>query len=158
MPSYIGIDPGAAGALATIFDDGCNKFSIHLYDYADAVLIRALLKSLTHATAVIEKAQAMPKQGVTSMFNYGTNYGRWLERLEICNVPYTFVTPAKWRKAMFDSMIVMADKKEMSRDLAVRLFPSVADRLSRKKDHGRAEALLLAEFCRREANKKVFLK
>jgi len=34
--------------------------------------------------------------------------------------------------------------------MAKRIFPSMIDRLKRKKDHNRADALLIAEACRRK--------
>ena len=46
-------------------------------------------------------------------------------------------------------MADMGKDKDASRLRAIQLFPVVANRLDRKKDDGRAEALLLAEYGRR---------
>jgi hypothetical protein len=41
------------------------------------------------------------------------------------------------------------DNKDSSRLAAMRLFPAMSEQLARKKDDGRAEAILLAEYARR---------
>ena len=53
-------------------------------------------------------------------------------------VPIISVTPAKWKKHFS-----LNNDAEKSRALAIRRFPGM-DTLARKKDHGRAEALLIA--------------
>jgi len=150
---YIGIDPGQTGAMAIIseavkvwdFDDfECIKWLKAISDQ----IIRGLSQDDVEAKAVIEKVNAMPKQGVSSTFKFGQNFGQWIGRLEALCIPFDYVTPAKWRKEIFDSM-PKGDTKAMSLDRARRLFPSMVPMLNRKKDHGRAEALLLAEYCRR---------
>lgn len=40
--------------------------------------------------------------------------------------------------------------KDGSRLVAMRLFPEASDRLHLKKHHGRADALLIAEFLRQQ--------
>lgn len=57
------------------------------------------------------------------------------------NIPYEEVLPKVWKKEMgLDS------DKEKSRALAIKLYPQCKDSLKRKKDHGRAEALLLLNY------------
>ena len=85
---------------------------------------------------VIEASQAMPGQGVRSMFSTGYGYGLWLGILAALQVPYTPVRPAVWKQALR-----LGKDKEQVRLRAQQLFPA-AD-LRRKKDHGWAEALLL---------------
>jgi crossover junction endodeoxyribonuclease RuvC len=58
-------------------------------------------------------------------------------------VPYTIVTPQKWKPAV--GVLKGADK-EASRQRALQLFPDQATNLARKKDHARADAMLLAYF------------
>ena len=143
MKAWIGIDPGATGACAIIWEDG--KVEVHDYDegycpfsWEDEVLF----------SAAIEKAMVMPKQGISSSGKFMTNYGRWLGRLQMAGIKVDIVTPQKWKKVMFDSA-PKQDPKEMARLRAIRLFPGLSMLLKRKKDHGRAEALLIAEYCRR---------
>jgi len=90
---------------------------------------------------VIEEGQAMPGQGVRSMFTCGFGYGVWIGVLVTLRLSYTPVRPALWKKAFS-----LGKDKEASRLRAMQLFPS-AD-LRRKRDHGRAEALLLAWYGR----------
>jgi crossover junction endodeoxyribonuclease RuvC len=145
MKIYIGIDPGASGAVAFIGIDEINVFD---FDEGDALGFLKFIRQGHTCKAVIEKVSAMPGQGVSSTFKFGTNFGQWIGRLEALGIPFDFVTPQKWKKAIFDSM-PKGDVKEMSRDRAIRLFPEMALHLKRKKDHNRAEALLLAEYARR---------
>tara|TARA_B110000211_G_scaffold144600_1_gene165009 strand:- start:145 stop:480 length:336 start_codon:yes stop_codon:yes gene_type:complete len=83
----IGIDPGLSGAIAILED---NKV-IELFDMpvmsdgkknkrqlnsAHLVkLIRDNIKDSQDITMVVEQVNAMPGQGVTSMFNFGQTFG-----------------------------------------------------------------------------------
>jgi hypothetical protein len=148
MKIYIGIDPGQTGAIAYI--RGIPSIA-EVFDFENSfecVTSLGLLSLEKEKKAMIEKAHAMPKQGVSSMFKFGTAYGRVIGWLEAQGIPFEFVTPAKWKKEIFDSM-PKTDQKSMSLDLARRLFPALGEKLKRKGDHNRAEALLLAEYCRR---------
>jgi crossover junction endodeoxyribonuclease RuvC len=154
MVIYIGIDPGQTGAIAFLSDRE-STLSNKVFDFEDGnalAWLKTVGREITHgsmrAKAVLEKVSAMPKQGVSSTFKFGTNYGQWIGRLESLGISFDFVTPQKWKKAMFDSM-VKGDLKEMALDRARRLLPNMADRLKRKKDHGRAEALLMALYAMR---------
>ena len=81
----------------------------------------------------------MPGQGVSSTWTTGYGFGVWLGVLAALALPHTRVRPAIWKRAMG-----LGKDKEQARLRAIQLFPS-AD-LRRKKDHGRAEALLLAWY------------
>ena len=150
---YIGIDPGKTGAMAVIF--GEVRFEVYDFEDQNALLLLRDLYidplGVYRIRAVIEKVNARPGQGVVSMFSFGSNYGQWIGRIEFCGFPYSLVTPQKWRKEVFDSEKSKRglDKKAISLEQARRLFPSMSSELKRKKDHGRAEALLIAEYCRR---------
>ena len=94
------------------------------------------------ASVAIEESQSMPGQGVRSMFTIGLGFGVWLGILAALELPFTRVRPALWKTAIG----LRGKDKEASRLRAQQLFPT-AD-LRRKKDHGRAEALLLALYGR----------
>ena len=99
---------------------------------------------------VLEKVNAMPGQGVVSMFNFGQNYGFIQGVLKAHEIPYELVTPQKWKKEFS-----CTSDKNTSIEVCKRLFPNVSlkatDRC--KKDHdGIAEALLIAEYGRRHYN------
>lgn len=139
--------------MAVIYPD--PKTTCQILDFEDGECLE-WLKMLADddgfkMKAIIEKVSAMPKQGLSSTFKFGVNFGTWIGRLEALGIPFDYVTPRKWKKLIFDSM-PKGDTKEMSRDRARRIFPQMADKLKRKKDHNRAEALLLAEFARRTDN------
>ena len=90
----------------------------------------------------------MPKQGVTSTFNFGENFG-WIQGvLDSFGVSYELVRPQKWKR----EFSVTADKNS-SIAVCKRLFPNVSlKRTERctKDDDGLAEALLMAEYARRK--------
>jgi crossover junction endodeoxyribonuclease RuvC len=97
----------------------------------------------------IEESQPMPGQGTRSMFTTGYGYGLWIGLLTTLQLPYTPIRPGIWKRSM-----TLGKDKEAARLRAQQLFPS-AD-LRRKKDHGRAEALLLASYgLRRQRHPKI---
>lgn len=157
MMTYIGIDPGKKGALAFITEEGVRVHDMPLDadDRIDAqgiwILITSRVVNSKFSVCFLEKAQAMPGQGVTSTFNYGVEYGAIRAALQIACVPFQEIHPMKWKKEF--TLI----KKEKADSVAVarQLFPDVP--LVREKRgggdillDGRAEALLLAEYCRRQ--------
>jgi len=148
----VGIDPGLTGAVAVLKPDG----SVEMYDTPTLSVrtsrgvrqvydvpgmcgvLRGYAGAGLQVHVVIEEAQAMPGQGTRSMFSCGLGMGVWLGILGTLALPYTSVRPGTWKKAVG----LGGKDKEAARLRAQQLFPG-AD-LRRKKDHGRAEALLLA--------------
>ena len=63
--------------------------------------------------------------------------------LAACGIPFSIVTPQKWKTA---GEIAAGSEKEGSRLRALQLFLGQAAHLTRKKDHARADAMLLAHF------------
>jgi Holliday junction resolvasome RuvABC endonuclease subunit len=92
---------------------------------------------------IIEAVHSMPGQGVSSSFKFGMAYGAAISIVERFNCTWHMVTPQRWKKAL-----QLDSDKQKSLDLARQLWPNAP--LLRKKDNGRAEALLLAEYLRRE--------
>lgn len=153
---YIGIDPGKNGGIAVIQDINRYKHKvIDNYVYSDDKLIE-LIKLYEyihrvdneHIFCILEYVHAMPKQGVSSTFNFGMNFGFIQGVLKAYGIPYELVTPQKWKK----EFSVTSDKNT-SIEVAKRLFPNVNLKATErcKKDHdGMAEALLMAEYARRK--------
>jgi crossover junction endodeoxyribonuclease RuvC len=81
----------------------------------------------------------MPGQGTRSMFTTGYGYGLWIGLLTTLRFPYTPIRPGIWKRSL-----ALGKDKEASRLRAMQLYPGAA--LRRKRDHGRAEALLLASY------------
>lgn len=152
------IDCGLGGALALLFHSGdAASESYHVMDTPTLALtvqrgikrdydiqgMYRLLDGLSNAHVFIEEAQAMPGQGVRSMFTTGYGFGLWLGLLSALQLPYTRVRPNVWKKALG-----LSSDKEAARLRAQQWFPK-AD-LRHKKDHGKAEALLLAWYGRQQ--------
>lgn len=140
----MGLDPGASGAIAFYYPD-----SPHLIAAYDAPLVAGkinpsalsdLIKRHGPDLSVVEIVHSMPKQGVSSSFNFGMSYGVALGVIGALEVPVVHVSPAKWKKFFGLS----ADKEE-ARALAISRWPA-SEHFRRKKDHGRAEAALLAVY------------
>lgn len=160
---YIGIDPGVNGAGALI-----TGGAIIIKDFNDLNML-TLLKQYAYdqwrfkILATVERVSASPQMGVTSAFTFGQNFGSWIGYLTALDIPFTFVSPLTWQKEMLKGQprltkVVtrkgvkkeMTDTKTMSLNVARQLFPVVSHLLTRKKDSDRADALLIAEFCRRK--------
>ena len=138
--NYIGVDPGKSGAIAIVDSDGGVVNFIK-----GSETERDISDWLAHETeevvaGVIEKVHAMPKQGVTSSFKFGYSFGFLSGMLIAHRVPFELVSPLKWQTAM--SCRTGGDKN-VSKAAAQRLWPSI------KITHATADALLLAEYCRR---------
>lgn len=114
-----------------------NKTVIVIPALAD--LFNVLFSGADHA--FIEQVGAMPGQGVTSMFTFGKAAGCLEMGVAMCQVPYTMVTPAKWKMALG-----LNDKAEKSILRANQLFPKYTSLFARKMDHNRAEAALIAWY------------
>lgn len=161
---FYGIDPGKTGAVCRIADS--VKFfdaeKLDLYELASQWL-EPDMDTRDGAFVLLEKAQVMPRmrkkrlptgqeveeqagQGAVGMFNYGIGYGEYRGMLKALRIPFAEIHPMTWKREF--SLLHMP--KERSIAIAVQLFPRAADHLKRKKDHGRAEALLLAEYARRK--------
>lgn len=147
--TYIGIDPGKTGAIAVLTPSwGDGQFVLdmpYIGDEPDVRTIHGLISGFCDACVAIERQQAMPHQGVTSTFTTGKGFGMLLAVIYIANAKVLVPRPTEWKKSMG---IPPKSDKDYSRMLAKRLFPTAE--LHRVKDHGRAEALLLAEWCRRQ--------
>ena len=142
---YIGIDPGKSGAMAVIFG-GMDETVLVPFDEQEYTNI---LRNLAGQPmkACLEHVGAMPGQGVTSMFNFGQNFGYIKGLLEAFQIPYELVRPQKWKK----EFSITGDKNS-SIEVCKRLFPGVVLQRTercRKDDDGLAEALLIAEYARR---------
>jgi len=153
MMLIIGIDPGVSGAVAAVAPSGtlqwvqdmpirdAGKKSRKANEIDGATLARMLRVHLVDIGEVwIEEVSAMPGQGVSSMFGLGDSRGCIRGVCEALGLSTQRVHPRTWKK----HYALDADK-DASRALAVRLYPG-CEALARKKDHGRAEAILLARY------------
>ncbi len=141
----MGIDPGLSGAIAFLFTRDPHRVAVEDMPVVDgnvsAPILAQTIKKYAPSYAVIEHVNAMPKQGVSSTFNFGKAFGQVIGVGGALNIPLHFVTASKWKRRF----ALSADKEE-ARALALRLFPACATSFARKKDHGRAEAALIAKY------------
>jgi crossover junction endodeoxyribonuclease RuvC len=79
----------------------------------------------------------MPGQGTRRMCTLGIGFGVWRGIRATLGLAHTSIRPHAWQRALG-----LSSDKEQARWRAMQLCPRVA--LRRKRDHGRAEALLLA--------------
>lgn len=141
----LGVDPGSvSGAMAFYFPSHSDLITAEDLPTMDGELNAAELsrriQQMRPDFAMVEKVGVMPKQGISSAFNFGFGCGQLNGVLAALGVTVHYVTPGKWKK----HFRLDADK-EKSRAAAVRLWPT-SEHFSRKKDHGRAEAALLARY------------
>jgi crossover junction endodeoxyribonuclease RuvC len=145
--TYIGVDPGENGALAFLEPWAGNVGWFPFKGGMDGEMLDML--SLTHVGSyriLVESVHAMPKQGVTSMFSFGKQFGMILGVLEAYRLGYEMTTPQKWQKYMGITKIpgeTKTAKKNRHKAMAQELFPEI------KVTHAVADALLIAECCRR---------
>jgi crossover junction endodeoxyribonuclease RuvC len=153
-----GIDPGISGAIAVLADGEAGPIIDMPLLGEDrevdarqvALFIRAAreLHPGAAVSAVIERVRAMPpkdgerRAGAQSSFNFGDHYGKAKAVLELLGIPYTRAEPASWKRQFG----LTGQPKDASRVLAIQRFPTVAAQLKRKKDNGRADALLIALY------------
>lgn len=143
----VGIDVGLHGGLAALGDGCCKVADLPISGSGASARInaRAVYDWLCHTQAIhafIENAGSFPGQGLASSFRYGRAAGSIEAAVACTGLPFTLVAPVTWKK--FHNL--RKTDKEASRQLAIQRFPQAATMLSRKLDHGRAEALLIASY------------
>jgi Holliday junction resolvasome RuvABC endonuclease subunit len=150
---YLGIDAGSVnGALGAINHNGeyVDSFMIeHKDKHICALVFKSRILSVVDpkegAQICMEQVHAMPKQGISSTWNFARAVGVISAVCELTNYPFHLVSPQKWKK----HFNLTADKNE-ALDLARKLFPKATLKL--KKDINRAEALLIAEYWRQQTH------
>lgn len=151
MSFIIGVDPGAAGAIAILEDGG--KL-VHVFDMPSVEIVTGgkakrrvspemlaaelRLYADQGAVAYVEQVGAMPGQGVSSMFAFGQAFGIVLGVMAGLAIPCQTVTPGKWKKAMN-----LNAGKDAARAKAAQVWPGQAGEFKRVKDDGKAEAALI---------------
>ena len=150
----IGIDPGLGGAIAILE----NKNVLKLFDMPvmaegkknkkqlnSAQLVNIIKKNINKSddvAVVVEQVNAMPGQGVTSMFNFGQTFGAIKGVCAALNLPIFFVRPSKWKK-YFE---LINSSKDSSRTKVIEMYPSLSSQLSKKKDVNKSDAILIARY------------
>ena len=150
----IGIDPGVSGGISILE----NKKVIEVFDMPTMIdgkknkrqvngsQVTNIIKENVHANketiVVVEHVNAMPGQGVTSMFNFGQSFGVIKGVCAALSLPIYFVRPTKWKK----HFNLIKTNKEAGRTKAIEVYPEISGKLSRKKDSNKADAILIARY------------
>lgn len=150
MTVHLGIDPGAVSGAWGLVDHHGGYLACGDIPHKDGrIITRQLWADLSQAIdkrdCVIwcESVFSRPGQGVASSFKFGRAAGAIEAVCERFLCPWFLITPGSWKKHH-----ALSSNKDESMGLARRLFPEAATQIKRKKDHGRAEALLIAEYGR----------
>lgn len=209
--TVIGIDPGLGGGFSIMTQALDGKVSCEVHgvpvirdkpktkkakgknDY-DVAAIAKILKPYEgkNVFVCLERVNAMPGQGVTSMFTFGEGFGIWRGVVGALGFSLKLVTPMTWKSEWADKLLKKVEKsdlvklnpiqvnklsatdrkahkeakklhkqemdkakklsKDHARELAGILYPELVDSFVLKKDDGKAEALLIAEYFRRQIN------
>lgn len=153
ISAIFGVDPGANGGIAGLTVTGGFIGSMRMPDWDG--LCAFLVKAPEGSLFVLERAQAMPGQGVTSMFNYGQHYGRLLGTISTAGFHYMEVRPQIWTRYIHAlgnfQETWKGEPKRKSLAMAQKLFPEVnlVPERCRKPHEGIIDALLIAEWARR---------
>jgi crossover junction endodeoxyribonuclease RuvC len=147
----LGLDPGIRGGLAVVeMVDAIAivvsaievpTIGVGAKERVNVAAVHAWLREYKPDVAFIERAQAMPKQGASSGFKYGRAVGSLEATITLCAIPLQIVEPALWKRTFR-----LPRDKEAARQRALELFPAAQHWFARKKDHGLAEASLIALF------------
>jgi crossover junction endodeoxyribonuclease RuvC len=170
----IGIDCGLTGALASLDEAGEVRYFADLPVASNGrtkwidggrlltMLFKARDGGRGPARVAVEFMHALPMiadddnpnptargGGIWAASAKGMVLGSVLAILQVAELPYDLITPQKWKRALELMMpsASYAAKKQASLDRARAMFPNV--KLDRAKDHGRAEALLIAHYAQR---------
>lgn len=148
----IGVDPGLSGAIGILNDGrfvavedmpivakGSGSVKNEVNPSGMIALLRQYAPADEYVMAVLERVNAMPGQGVSSTFSLGDSFGCARSAIAACRFEMTYVAPSQWKKHF-----KLTNDKEMSRALAIRMFPEAP--LNLKKHSDRAEALLMARW------------
>lgn len=172
-----GIDPGTTGAIA--FYDPSTGFlealDIPTFEIVvnrkkrARIDIPSTLAALSDhgddqvALVVLEGVHARLGDNAATAFGLGEAFGTLRACLAASSLPYELVTPQAWKKAfgLHGKTATGADGRtstgegDNARALACQMFPASAAMFSRKKDHNRAEAALMALYAYRRHSGQI---
>lgn len=148
----IGIDPGASGAIVVLgagneFIAALNMPTITVGSKkrcngaAIVAFLDAHVPNRSAAHAYLEQVNAMPGQGVSSMFSFGHSAGVVEGLMQGLGIAYTLVTPQKWKKLAG----LIGQDKDASRTRAIQLYPGLRELDTKARGQAVADALLIAK-------------
>ena len=150
----IGIDPGLSGGIAVLE----NNQVLSIFDMPvmsegkknkrqlnSALLVNLINENIgknEEVVVVVEQVNAMPGQGVTSMFNFGQTFGAIKGICAALGLPIFFFFSSKWKK----HFELINSSKDSSRTKVIEMYPKLSGDLAKKKDVNKSDAILIARF------------
>lgn len=156
IATYIGVDPGASGAIAILHNGTLSVFDAPILKLTKGGKTRTRLDEATffdlvrgnvalidtEIVAVIEDVGGMMKQSPSAAFNFGATCGAMRMAFVAAGVRVHMTAPADWKS----KARLIGKGKDDSRALAMQCWPAHRHLFARKGDDGRAEASLIAKF------------
>lgn len=151
----LGIDPGTSGAIVVLADgEPVDLHDMPASDRLDVgrevnpVRLAAMLRDVrqryagAHCLAVLEEVGGRHGEGSRSVFRFGESFGALKGVLGALGIGWITVRPQAWKKHHG----LIGTEKDAARIYAMQRFPRVAQSLARKRDGGRADALLIGRW------------
>lgn len=148
--AILAIDPGLTGALA-LYSPSVGDLTVEdvptlrvgKRSVVDFYSLARIIDNWSAASPIVwlEYVSASPQMGVTSAFRFGETYGLLTGICAAHFLTINTVTPPVWKLAM-----KAKGEKDESRARAMALHPRYVDLFRRIKDHGRADAALIALY------------
>ena len=149
----LGIDIGATGCLVVLDEEDHYRHIAHLHmptikvaskSRVNGAAIAAWLHHFDICHAYVELVNAMPSNGVSmgaaSAFSFGHSAGVIEGVLQGALIPYSPVTPSKWKR----NAGLIGKNKDGSRSKAVQLYPDIRDLDLIAKGQALADAIFIA--------------
>jgi len=148
----ISFDPGRLASWAVLDTSAPQKIAVGEVELIGAgrlrrpcpVHIAELLSGID--SAVVEEVGARPGQGASSLFTFGLCVGTILGAVSAHQVQIELVTPQRWKAASRLGGLSTDAAKEAARSFATELWPDHKALFRVKKNHGLAEAALMARW------------
>jgi crossover junction endodeoxyribonuclease RuvC len=148
--TILGVDIGAAGALAVLSDAGelldvqdmpCLRDGPKNRRTVNAPLLAEIIYKSHADRAFVERVGPRPLEGAVGAFAFGDAKGVVRGCLAAAAIPTIFITPVTWKRVV--GVPPGKDMKDMARSNAINRWPKMAAHFARKMDDGRAEAALI---------------
>ena len=152
--AYIGIDPGASGAICLLVPD--IDVIIFTGTTVEPALLRQSLMSVAGeynlAHIMLEEVHSLHGMSAKSNFTFGFNVGTIQAILGTTGIGFDLVQPKVWQKETgikFPQKSKPAQKKKITADVVKRLYPyaNIHGPKGGLLD-GRSDALMIAHYCR----------
>lgn len=152
MSFYLGVDPGKGGGLVVIDDTALVRFFARMPESVPEMVdvFSGIAMQFDPLIAGLEFVRSSPQMGVSSSFTFGRGLGHLEMSLAWAQIPYKEIHPIKWQNAL--GCRTRGDKN-VTKDKATELF---GEQPYLRITHALADAVLIAEYMRREYGGRLF--